>query len=204
MSEPNSNTNTNNNQPASQAQNQPQGQGNMQQPAFDYEKLANLINGKQTVTEDTVLKSYFKEQGLSPDEAKQAISAFKEQKAKNTPDVTQLQNDLTLAQKARVQAEVDKSATLEAIKLGINANTIPYVLKLADLSNVVENDSINTEKITEAINKVLEDVPSLKENIKNDDNNGFSKIGGDGNSQNVNTNTTKATVPSKKWNKFNN
>ena len=28
--------------------------------AFDYEKLASIINGKQTVAEDTVLKNYFK------------------------------------------------------------------------------------------------------------------------------------------------
>ena len=34
-------------------------------PEFDYDKLASLIAGKQTVTEDTVLKSYFKQQGLS-------------------------------------------------------------------------------------------------------------------------------------------
>lgn len=65
---------------------QPTPQGNPPAPAFDYDKLASLITGKQSVTEDTVLKSYFKEQGLSADEMKQAIGAFKEQKAKNTPD----------------------------------------------------------------------------------------------------------------------
>lgn len=31
---------------------------------FDYEKLASIVAGKQTVTEDTVLKNYFKQQGL--------------------------------------------------------------------------------------------------------------------------------------------
>lgn len=39
---------------------QPTPQGNNQQtPSFDYDKLASLITGKQSVTEDTVLKSYF-------------------------------------------------------------------------------------------------------------------------------------------------
>ena len=42
---------------------QPTPQGNPA-PTFDYDKLASLINGKQSVAEDTVLKSYFKEQGL--------------------------------------------------------------------------------------------------------------------------------------------
>ncbi len=35
-------------------ENKPSQNGNQQQPAFDYEKLANIIAGKQTVTEDTV------------------------------------------------------------------------------------------------------------------------------------------------------
>lgn len=70
------------NEPTPAPQGTPQGNA----PAFDYDKLASLITGKQSVTEDTVLKSYFKEQGLSADEMKEAIGAFKKQKAKNTPD----------------------------------------------------------------------------------------------------------------------
>lgn len=49
---------------------QPQGAtaaGGQQSPAFDYEKLASLVAGKQTVTEESVLKGYFKQQGLSQD-----------------------------------------------------------------------------------------------------------------------------------------
>ena len=201
MSEPNPNTNPNN-QPAPQVQNEPSG-GN-QQPAFDYEKLASIINGKQTVTEDTVLKSYFKEQGLSPEEAKQAITAFKEQKAKNTPDVTQLQNEIASANNAKLQAEINQAATLEAIKQGIDVKTIPYILKLADFKNIAPNGNIDADKLTEAIKKVVDDVPALKGTIETNNNSGFSQIGGDGNTQSGNTNTVKQNVPTKKWNKFNN
>ena len=84
---------------------------------IDYQKLADLINGKQTVTEDTVLKNYFKQQGLSQEEVKQAIATFKEQKAKNTPNFEQMQNDLTTANNARLTAEVNQLATVEAVKL---------------------------------------------------------------------------------------
>lgn len=57
--------------------------GQQTQPfEFDYEKLASIVNGKQSVTEDTVLKNYFKQQGLSQEEATQAMQQFKEQKAK--------------------------------------------------------------------------------------------------------------------------
>ena len=150
--------------------------------AFDYEKLASIINGKQTVAEDTVLKNYFKQQGLSKEEAEKAISAFKAEKAKNTPDVTALQTQLTQAQEAAKQANIDKAATLVALTLGIEAKIIPYVLKLADMRNVTNDDgSVNDENLKKALNKVLEDVPQLK--TSSEQNNGFH-IGNHNNADN--------------------
>ncbi|WFR56391.1 hypothetical protein QA584_22680 [Anaerocolumna sp. AGMB13025] len=147
-----------NNQQTQQQQNQ---QGTA--PAFDYDKLASIISGKQTVTEDTILKNYFKQQGLSQEEATQAMQAFKTEKAKNNPDVNAIQTQLTQAQAAAEKAEVDKVATLEAVGLGIDAKTLPYVLKMADLSSVKGQDGkINQEAIKNALNKVLEDIPQLK------------------------------------------
>lgn len=161
---------------------QPTPQGNNQQtPSFDYDKLASLINGKQSVAEDTVLKSYFKEQGLSADEMKQAIGAFKEQKAKNTPDVAKIQSELEISNKAKLMAEVNQSATLEAVKQGVDVASIPYVLKMADFSAVSTDGEINTEKLTEAVKKVLDDIPALKAKA-NENAGGVQKIGGDGNS----------------------
>lgn len=140
---------------------QPTPQGNPA-PTFDYDKLASLINGKQSVAEDTVLKSYFKEQGLSADEMKQAIGAFKEQKAKNTPDIAKMQSEVESANNAKLMAEVNQSATLEAVKQGVDVASIPYVLKMADFSAVITDGKINTEKLTETVKKVLDDVPALK------------------------------------------
>lgn len=159
---------------------QPTPQGNPA-PAFDYDKLASLINGKQSVAEDTVLKSYFKEQGLSAEEMKQAIGAFKEQKAKNTPDIAKMQSDLENSNKAKLIAEVNQSATLEAVKQGVDIASIPYVLKMADFSAVITDGKINTEKLTEAVKKVLDDIPALKAKAS-ENAGGVQKIGGDGNS----------------------
>lgn len=179
---------------------QPTPQGNPA-PAFDYDKLASLINGKQSVAEDTVLKSYFKEQGLSADEMKQAIGAFKEQKAKNTPDVAKIQSDLEISNKAKLMAEVNQSATLEAVKQGVDVASIPYVLKMADFSAVSTDGEINTEKLTEAVKKVLDDIPALKTKAS-ENAGGVQKIGGDGNGTSDGT-KPKANVPAKKWNRFN-
>lgn len=141
-----------------------------QTPQFDYEKLANLIAGKQSVTEESVLKGYFKQQGLSKEQMDQAIAAFKQQQAANQPDVQGLQNQITEgqaqiqeAEKAAQQAQVQAAATMAAVSLGLDAKAIPYILKMADFKDAVGQDGkISTETLTGAINKVLEDVPALK------------------------------------------
>lgn len=178
---------------------QPTPQGNPA-PTFDYDKLASLINGKQSVAEDTVLKSYFKEQGLSADEMKQAIGAFKEQKAKNTPDIAKIQSEVESANNAKLTAEVNQSATLEAVKQGVDVTSVPYVLKMADFSAVITDGKINSEKLTEAVKKVLDDIPALKKTADNSA--GVQKIGGDGNGTSDGT-KQNSSVPTKKWNRFN-
>ena len=111
--------------------------GTQQTPQFDYDKLASLIAGKQSVTEESVLKGYFKQQGLSKEQMDQAIASFKQQQAANTPDVaglqsqiTETQNQLTAAQAAVQAAKVENAATMMAVSLGLDAKTIPYVLIL--------------------------------------------------------------------------
>lgn len=132
-------------------------------PQFDYEKLASLIAGKTSVTEDTVLKSYFKQQGLSQEEMAQAIQAFKTQKAASQPDVGALQSQAAQAQAAARQAQVENAAILAAVGLGIDAKTIPYLIKMTDLSQVVGQDGkVSDEAVTNALKKTLEDVPGLR------------------------------------------
>ncbi len=187
----------------SQNQNQPQNQqtGNQQPPAFDYEKLANLVAGKQSVTEDTVLKSYFKQQGLSEEEMKQAVATFKQQKAASQPDAAALQTQIEQEKALAQKVQIENAAMLTAVSIGLDAKTIPYVLKMADLSSVMDKDGkINEESVKAAINKVLEDVPQLKPATA--DNKGFQIGGGAQNTQQNNVNQNQ--VPTKRWNRFNN
>lgn len=131
--------------------------------AIDYGKIQQMLDGTLAAKEDTALKAYFKQQGLSQQEVEQAIAAFKQQKAANTPDVGAMQNQLTQAQEAAKQAQIQNAAILVAASMGIDAKTIPYILKMADLSQAVGQDGkANEENLKAALNKVLEDVPALK------------------------------------------
>lgn len=131
---------------------------------FDYEKLASIVTGKQNVTEDTVLKNYFKQQGLSQEDAAQAMQQFKNQKAASQPDIGALQMQVTQAMQQAHQAQIERDAFLLSGELGVDLKTMPYLLKMADLSATVGADGkVNQDGLKEALNKVLEALPQLKQ-----------------------------------------
>ena len=166
-------------------QNPDGGQSGQQQnpaPQIDYGKIAEIVANGTAQKESAILKSYFTQQGLSAEEMTAAIAAYKEQKAKNTPDIGEIQTQLSQAQNAALQAEIQRVGTLEAISMGIDVKTVPYVLKMADMSDVTaEGGKINQESLKNAISKVLEDVPQLKPQQSGT---GGIKFGADGSSGN--------------------
>lgn len=175
-----------------------------QAPQIDYNKIQQMLEGTLAAKENTALKAYFKQQGLSQEEAEQAMQTFKQQKAANTPDVEAIQNQAQTAQKMAQQAMIERDAYKLSGELGIDLKTMPYVLKLADVSAVTgEDGKIDSEKLKEALNKVLEDVPQLKPQPEQQS--GFRQIGvGQQGGQGGSTPTPQQkAVPTKRWNRFN-
>lgn len=164
----------------------PEGTEQGQALAFDYAKIQQMLDGTLAAKEEVALKAYFKQHGLSQQEAEQAMATFKAEKAKNQPDVTAIQTQAEQAQALARQAQVEKSATLAAVGLGMEAKTIPYVLKMADFSQVMGTDgSINEEALSKALNKVLDDIPALKPQEVGAK--GFIQVGASGGNQQTNT-----------------
>lgn len=151
------------------------GAGGAQQ--IDYARIQQMLDGTLSAKEDTALKAYFKQQGLSQQEAEQAISAFKAEKAKKQPDVNAMQTQLEQARSQVMQSQIENAAILEAVGMGIDAKTIPYLLKMADFSQAAGQDgNISNEAIKNALNKVIEDVPQLKPQPAGGA--GFRQVGG--------------------------
>lgn len=192
-------------EPAQQTQNN-QGTGNntasgQQAPQIDYDKIQSMIDKGTQHKEDAILKGYFQKQGLTEGEAQQAIAAFKQQKAANTPDVAGLQTQVQTFQAQAQQAVIEKDATIEAIGLGLDAKQVPYILKMADFSKVMDNNGkANPEALKEAINKVLEDFPQLKP--QKEENKGFQKVGASGGNKEPQQ-AAQNNITSKRWNRFN-
>lgn len=150
-------------------------QGEVQQ-GIDYDKLASLIEGKQKVTEETVIKSYLKQQGLSQEEMAEAIKTFKDKREAEKPDVDGMRKQIADLQAQIAQDNLDRVATEEALKLGLDSKSMPYIKKMADLTKVYKADgTIDTELVNKALNQVLTDIPALKPTAK--ENRGF-QVGG--------------------------
>ena len=154
-----------------------------------------------------MLKNFFKKQGLSKEEMDSAIGAYKKQKEESEPDPTALQAQVVQAQQLAVASEIEKEGVLIGVEMGLDVKTIPYVMKLADTSAVVVDGKVDADKLKEAVNKVLEDVPALKQGKTEEQSKGFVQVGaGQAGGQ---TNTTgqqpnTPVTPSKRWNRFNN
>lgn len=111
-----------------------------------------------------------------------------QQPVEKSIDLTALQSQLAAAQQlsdqyrqAAITSRISQQATLEAITLGVDVKTVPYVLKMADFSAVKpDKDGVpDTAAIQAAINKVLEDIPVLKPH-QSDQSKGFQQIGAEG------------------------
>lgn len=146
---------------------------------IDYDKLGDIIAGKQKVAEDTVLKNYFKEQGLSKEQIDEAIKNYKAKQDENKPDVEGLTKAAEDANREKNEALIKSEALMMCTEIGVDLKTMPYVIKMANLDEIIEEGKINNEKLKEALTKVLEDIPQLKKSEENN-NNGFREIGGNG------------------------
>lgn len=154
---------------------------------IDYDKIANILDGRMKATEDSVLKGYFKEQGLTGEEMAQAINMFKADKASKTPDIESLNAQIAEANKRALNAELELKATGIATELGVSAAKVPYLLKMADTTKATKDGKIDKAKLKESLEAVLNDVPELKGQVQDSNNFGSFRIGAGNENNGVNT-----------------
>ena len=181
-------------------------QNNQQSAGVDYDKIQAMLDNATAKKENAVLKSYFQQQGLSEDEISQAIATFKQNKQQQTEQQqnanANLQNEVAAAKQLAEQAQVELAATRVAMTLGINAKTLPYVLKMADFSKAKGTDGkISEDNVKAALEQVLKDVPALKPSTEN--NEGFQIGAGQQTNGQQSSAGSNVNVPTKRWNRFN-
>lgn len=166
----NTNNNVNNNSNPN-AQNNTTGQNNnvnqTSNNGIDYNKIQEIIDGRNAKTEDSVLKAYFQKQGLSAEEMESAINTFKTQKANQAnaqnKELTDAQASLQKTQLENQRLKIEKKAYDFVDDLNVDIKTMPYLLKMADLSNCADKDgNVLDDTLKAALEKVITDVPGLK------------------------------------------
>ena len=140
---------------------------------IDYDKIQSMIDKGVQQKENAILKSYFEQQGMSEDEIKSAIGDWKSKKQtqaqEQAGELTKLQNANTELQSRLTNELLSKQAFNDCLDLGVDKNTIPYVIKSADFKDAIDDKGeIKADKVREAVEQVLKDVPAFK-GTSNDD-----------------------------------
>ena len=146
---------------------------NAGQNGIDYDKIQSMIDKGVQQKENAILKSYFEQQGMSEDEIKTAIGDYKAKKQTQAQEQSnayaQLQERNKALQEQLTQELLNRQAFNDCLDLGVDKNTIPYVIKSADFKDAVaDNGEIKADKVREIIEKVLDDVPAFKGTSKDD------------------------------------
>lgn len=131
-----------------------------------------------------IARSALTDNGVSKDEAHAIVEAYRQhragvaqQQAQATADLQQENQQL---RSQITQGRIEAAAMAQAAALGVNATTVPYLLKLADLSKAVApNGEVVAEEVSAALSKVLTDLPGLKAQ-PDGKTSGFVTVGGDG------------------------
>ena len=150
-----------------------QQQSNDGKSGIDYGKIQSMIDKGVQQKENAILKSYFEQQGMSEDEIKSAIGDYKAKKQTQAQEQTNAYARLEEANKALqaklTQELLSKQAFNDCLDLGVDKNTIPYVIKSADFKDAIDDKGeVKADKVREVIEQVLKDVPAFKGASKDD------------------------------------
>lgn len=186
--------NTQNNQSNADAENNTKNSDNFA------EKFEEILNKRI----DGVAKSILKANGMDEDEEiKSFIESYHQRKETESKKINDEMEALK-KENENLKAEKFKNELKETIKglsgkLGFDEKYVNQIAKLADLSEVKTNDGkISEEKLTESINKVLEECDAFKvSKNKEVGNNKFTVIGANHNTENISMQEDKMTLAQK-------
>ena len=164
---------------------------------IDYEQLADVISRRTSGTEDKVLQGYFKQQGLSSEQAAEAIRQYKEsQKQKRDDEVNRVRNMEQENARLKLQiqnADIDKEITTLATKEGVSAEKLPFLLKMVEREGIIDQEGkLQSDKAKVALETVLKAFPEFKGSASGS---GIQPlVGGNGGSGNGGASATDAAL----------
>lgn len=178
-----------------------QGGGNSSK-TYTQEEVNRFVTEREERAAKAALKDFYQKQGLTEAEANQAIKTFLDEKKKNSPEAVngQLSQQLAATQKELEKERLHNVAEKAARTLGADEKSIDYIVRLTDFTDSVNDGEISVEKVTEAVKKVMDDIPAFKKA----ENESGVKVGGDGEQKDKSDkDKTQQNTPKRRWNRFN-
>lgn len=154
---------------------------------IDYDKLADIVSKRTATAEDTVVKGYLKEHGITAEAMDEALKDYKSKQDNQRQAAAQQQKEMS-DENAKLKSELlgmKIDSKISSLAEGVSADKMPYLSKLIDRTGLIDDKGeIKEDAVKTAIENVLKDFPDLKSASK-EGTTGISKIGGDGNSTGV-------------------
>lgn len=90
---------------------------------YSYEQAEEIANARAQRAEQSALRSYFQQQGMTQDEVTQALNDYRERQKASKPDVAALQSELAAEKAKTTQYENEKVLAAK----GVKAEDLDYV-----------------------------------------------------------------------------
>ena len=147
---------------------------------IDMEEAERIASRREDKARQAALKDYFKQQGLSEDEARNLLKEAKEAREARKTELKKALEKATAAEKTAAEAQtkansklIQAQARVMASELGVSSVKMPHLLKLAadDLAKVqvADNGEVGADEVKAALEKVLADIPELKTEQKKEE-----------------------------------
>lgn len=124
-------------------------QGNVGGTTYTYQQAEEIATARAQRAEQSALKSFFQQQGMSDAEVKQAIADYKVNKEKNKPNLTAIEQERDNALKELEQVKNEKVLSAN----GVKAEDLDYVM--FKVSKLVDDKT----DFTKAAEKFLKENP---------------------------------------------
>ena len=156
---------------ATNVQTQAQDTNTVNQSTVNYDEIFKKLDAVLDKRSEGITKSVLKDNGYEDAEMKDILTQYRASKqakaneADNT--ITTLTNENTQLKATLQRERLNNEALKQAGALNVDDKTVPYLIKMADLSKcLTDKGEVNADEVKKALEAVLNDIPSLKQEEK--------------------------------------
>lgn len=137
----------------------------------NYDEIFKKLDAVLDKRSEGITKSVLKDNGYEDAEMKDILTQYrasKQAKANEADNqISTLTNENTQLKATLQKERLDNEALLQARALNVDDKTVPYLIKMADLSKCLdEKGNVKPDAVKTALETVLNDIPSLKQEEK--------------------------------------